>query len=61
MKSINDLFDDMMEQILDYLNHDKEDEDFNDIYRNRYWRIKYSDYNDIYDSPLLLKVSRAMK
>lgn len=61
MKSINNLFDDMMEQILDYLNHDKEDEEFNDVYRNRYWRIKYSDYNEIYDSPILLKISRAMK
>lgn len=61
MKSINNLFDDMMEQILDYLNHDKEDEKFNDVYRNRYWRIKYSDYNEIYDSPILLKISRAMK
>ena len=60
MKCINNLFDDIMEQILDYLNHDKEDEEFDEVYRKRYWRIKYSDYNEMYESPLLLKISRAM-
>lgn len=61
MKNINNLFDDMMEKILDYLKQNKEDEEFNEVYRNRYWRIKYSDYNEIYESSLLLKISRAMK
>ena len=62
MKSINSLFDDIMDQILDYLMQNKEDDEFNNVYRNRYWKIKYSDYNEMYESPmLLLKISRCMK
>lgn len=59
VKKINNLFDEIMEITLDYINK-CDDEKFKYVYINRYWRIKYSEYNEIYDSNLLIKISRAM-
>lgn len=59
VKKINNLFDEIMEITLDYINK-CDDEKFKYVYINRYWGIKYSEYNEIYDSNLLIKISRAM-
>lgn len=59
VKDINILFDKIMENTLDFIKK-CEDDCFKQVYENMYWRIRYSDYNKIYESDLLIKVSRAM-
>ncbi len=59
IKDINVLFDKIMEKTLDFIEK-CDDEDFKYVYASKYYRIQFSNYNEIYDSNLLLKISRAM-